>query len=386
MKSTPETKAFYQKFLQNNATAAELEALLKDFGTLNESDLRGLISDALNREDALAIADSARLQRLATLQAKINDSIDGGRKTFRLYTRPFFKIAATIVITGSIAFSGFLIFKNQDSDFTAFKAGGNLANLKLSDGRNLVLENVAQGTFAKAGSVSIEKKADGIIIYRANSSDTTGLSTINTIETPRGGQYKITLSDGTSVLLNAGSTLSFPIGFHGNTREVSLKGEAYFEVAKNPSKPFIVHTKTFSTTVLGTKFDLSTYTDDHVARAILLEGKIKVASNQSSASVILKPGQQASVNNYSLAVDTVNTENATAWKDGLFIYENESIDVVMHHISRWYDIDVDYNTLPQRQLYIKISRNQNLSELLRMISLTTNLKFQLTERRLSVIQ
>ncbi|HJU45510.1 MAG TPA: FecR domain-containing protein [Chitinophagaceae bacterium] len=225
--------------------------------------------------------------------------------------------------------------------------GGNKATLTLADGRTIVLDSTQNGTIATQGGSSIIKLSNGQIRY-----DLKGLSqgsvSWNTLSTPRGGTYQITLPDGSKVWLNAESSITYPVAFTGNERRVELvDGEAYFEVAKDSKRPFIVSVDdNMEVEVLGTHFNVNAYEDEEVIKTTLVEGKVKVnKSNKSNESLLLIPGQQAKVNieNETITViNDVDTEEAIAWKEGLFYFEDDDIKTVMRQLARWYDVEVEY--------------------------------------------
>lgn len=389
MENTPEIKELYTRFLLNEVTAVELGILLKHFDQLEEQDLRFLVRDSLENQSAKEVTS----ERSGVLLNKLNQRIDSksvakvklSSTVVANYNKSIFlKIAASFLFVLGLSALAYLYVSKTVSTSINVKPGGNYATLNLSGGRSVSLQDGAAGLVTSIGTTKIYKKTNGEVVYLSYAKD--GFSNqLNTLVTPKGGQYKVTLSDGSIVMLNSGSTLKFPNGFYGGERVVTVTGEAYFEVAKNPLKPFIVHCGNITTRVLGTKFNISAYKEDSQIKATLLSGKIKVSQNSTQNSVVLLPGEQASVDNSSLAVNTVNAEDYTEWRNGVFFFSNENLASVMHHLSRWYNIDVDYASLPDKKLYIKINKNVNLADVLRMISTTSNLKFQIKEGRLTVI-
>jgi transmembrane sensor len=251
--------------------------------------------------------------------------------------------------------------------------GKNTATLTLADGSVIVLDSARDGTLTKQGNVNIVKINNSLLSFNTSGPQTTQVI-YNSISTPRGGQYQIELSDGTKVWLNAASTLKFPIVFNGTERSVTLNGEAYFEVAKNEKKEFNVIVNGMRVDVLGTRFNMNAYDDEHVVTATLLQGSVKV-TNQASAtrqsrSVIIKPGQQANVKSSGemSIVNDVNTEKSVAWKNGQFQFENEDISIIMRQVSRWYDVNILYEgAVPKRFFTGKISRSSNVSKVIDML-------------------
>lgn len=191
------------------------------------------------------------------------------------------------------------------------------------------------------------------------------------------------LADGSHVWLNTGSSVTYPVAFGKNERKVFVTGEAYFEVAHDASRPFIVKKADMEITVLGTHFNVNAYDDENSIRVTLLEGAVKV--KKGHASEMLSPGQQAEVVNTGIAVaNTVNTEAVMAWKNGYFHFGNTGIAELMKQLARWYDIDIVYKgEVPQRAFGGEISRNANLSQILNILN-ESNVKCRLEGKKLII--
>src|SRR5690606_27898373 len=229
-------------------------------------------------------------------------------------------------------------------------SGGDQALLTLADGSTIVLNDLGDGVIAEQGNTSIKKAADGSLAYlSASLFGKPDEIHDNTISTPAGGQYQITLPDGTKVWLNATSSLKFPTAFTGDERNVELSGEAYFEVSKfslkGKSIPFYVNTSKSRIAVLGTQFNVMSYPEEDVQETTLLEGSIRINGTQLGVenSKLLKPGQQAKIGNKYAdikIIDDVNTEAVIGWKTGVFLFESVPIEEVMRRVQRWYDAEV----------------------------------------------
>jgi len=266
------------------------------------------------------------------------------------------------------------------------KPGGNKAVLTLSNGRQLVLTDVKNGKLADQGAVSVSKAGDGQLVYGKNGR-TAGETAYNTMATPRGGQYHITLADGTQVWLNAASSITYPVAFTGNERKVTISGEVYFEVAGNENKPFKVSTGNQEVTVLGTHFNVKGYADDAGISTTLLSGSIRVSNLTSGRSSLLKPGQQAEIfpDQAAIQVKTVNTENVISWKNGYFLFDNQDIESIMKIMSRWYDVDVAYHyTRRQERFGGTFSRASDLSEILHNLEQVGHVHFNMQAKRITV--
>ena len=253
--------------------------------------------------------------------------------------------------------------------------GGNKATLTLADGRVVALDS-AGNQVIQQGNTTVRQQ-DGQLVYDAKALATHHSPlAYNTLSTPRGGQFQVTLPDGTRVWLNAASYIQYPTAFTGNTREVIIAGEVYFEVAKDPSHPFGVSILPFKgrsgtrVEVLGTHFNINAYDDEESIKTTLLEGKVKVSSTgnaSSQRSVILKPGQQAiAIPHSPLAIHhSPDLEDVMAWKNGSFSLENKSLKEVMRQLARWYDIEVVYEgKLPSVTFVGEMGRDVPLSKVL----------------------
>ncbi len=272
------------------------------------------------------------------------------------------------------------IAKNKKDDVAP---GKNVAVLTLSDGSSIILDSTKNGTLATQGNTKI-LKLNGILSYN-NMQKKNASVLYNTISTPRGGQYQLMLSDGSKVWLNAASSLRFPAAFAGKERKVELLGEAYFEVAKNASMPFKVKVNGMEVEVLGTHFNINSYDNESTVRTTLLEGSVKINKNNSSS--FLKPGQQAQMNKSGeiKIINNVDVEEAIAWKEGKFQFDKADIHDVMRQLARWYDVEVEYKGAISSHFGGTISRDVNLSQVLNMLQLTGEVKFQIKDKNVVVM-
>jgi len=247
------------------------------------------------------------------------------------------------------------------------------AILTLADGRQVVLDSLNNGLIAKQGSTDVTLK-DGTVRYDKTSAGT-ALVAYNTMTTPRGRQYQLVLPDGSRVWLNAASSIRYPVAFNNNERRVEISGEAYFEIAHNTRMPFRVKLNNYSTVeVLGTHFNVNTYTDEPTINTTLLEGTVRF--HASNNTVLLKPGQQASASDRSPGhpinlINDVDIEQVMAWKNGLFSFDNATIQTVMRQLSRWYDIDVAYEgNMPDQRFFGQMNRDLSLLQVLKGLQVT----------------
>jgi transmembrane sensor len=284
--------------------------------------------------------------------------------------------------------------------------GYNRATLTLSSGKLIVLDSTASATITDE-NISI-KNNFGQLVYigdrnslgnsergsfspfkkggsgqEHNETLRGGFPAYNTISTPRGGQYQLTLSDGTKAWLNANSSIHFPVMFTGKERNVQITGEVYFEIAENKTKPFSVSTNRMTVEVLGTHFNINSYQDEPEINTTLLEGAVKIKS--AGKEKILKPGEQAQVINEKIEINNkVNIDQVMAWKNGLFRFENTSLEVVLRQLSRWYDVDIVYNgKIPDKKFGGGISRKNNLSQVLQILE-ESQVKFKIEGKKIIV--
>lgn len=267
--------------------------------------------------------------------------------------------------------------------------GGNRGILTLSNGKQIILSDISsKDIIAKEDQdeVTIKMDANGVITYVINPDAETSKengNSFNTLSTPTGGQYNIVLADGTKVFLNAVSSIKYPTQFNGDQRVVELEGEAYFEVAKDKSKPFIVKSDKQTIEVLGTHFNVHAYNNEAAVKTTLLEGSVAVSSKNQKA--ILKPGQQSNISdNAKIAIREVDTEAAIAWKNGRFKFDNADLKSVMKQLERWYGIKVEYRgDVSDVRFNGGTFRNKNLSEVLKVLELS-NIKFKVEGKTIIV--
>jgi ferric-dicitrate binding protein FerR (iron transport regulator) len=261
--------------------------------------------------------------------------------------------------------------------------GGNKAILTLAGGQQIVLADVQRGKVAEQEGAAIEKTADGTIRYDAVG--TPGAIPYNTISTPRGGQYAVMLADGTKVILNAASVLRYPATFAGGDRKVELSGEAWFEVARDKGHPFIVMAGGQQVDVLGTSFNLNAYEDEPDITTTLVTGSVRISDSITRRSGLLRPGQQSILKNHNLSFMDADTKEATAWKDGYFVFQSEDISSIMRKIARWYDVNVVFTGPKPTDLFNgSIQRYVNVSQVLRKLAFTSKVHFTVEGRKIEV--
>ncbi|MDQ8004637.1 MAG: FecR domain-containing protein [Pedobacter sp.] len=307
--------------------------------------------------------------------------------------------AASIVLLGVASITYFFASKGQVGSLNKPYAsdanpGGNKAVLVLADGRKISLTDVNNGAIAKEAGLSITKTSDGQLIYTVSevAIGKAGKSlnnAFNTIETPKGGMWQVKLPDGSLVWLNAASSLTYPLAFsEGQKRIVELKGEAYFEVAKDELHPFVVKTVKQEVEVLGTQFNINAYSDESTVKTTLLEGSVKVSTwrKDPGTSEFLKPGQQSILLADAFNVKEVDVDEAIAWKNGYFMFNNEKQESIMRKIARWYNVQIVYANADAREVtyYGSISRFENVSRVLRKFEQTGEVRFEVDKNKITV--
>ena len=273
------------------------------------------------------------------------------------------------------------------------KPGGSKAMLTLGDGSHITLDSAGIGELAKQGDVVVQKSSSDRIAYNGAGSAPTPNAPVayNTLSTPRGGRYQLTLPDGTIVWLNASSSITYPVAFTGDKRKVSVTGESYFEVHSDPAHPFVVSKGGVDVTVLGTEFNVNAYDEEEQMRVTLVQGSVKV--DKGGKGVQLRPGQQAQVPSQTGIQDQagrpgqagkqgsgstqvrlasqVNVSAVTAWKNGSFDFDGKTLPEILRQLSRWYDVDVVYQG-PVRHVNIAgaMGMDLNLSQVLKVLQKT----------------
>jgi len=264
--------------------------------------------------------------------------------------------------------------------------GKSKAILTLSNGKEITLDDSSSGVLAAEGGAKVVKSADGSVAYQKTGAEGAGLALNNTMTIPPGGEYQLTLPDGTKVWLNAASSITFPTSFTGKERKVTISGEAYFEVAASAAHPFVVSVNGMDVTVLGTHFNINAYHDEGSIRTTLLEGSVRVTNTQTGQANQIVPGQQSMLEpTGDMSVREVNTDEVIAWKNGLFQFNKTDVYTMMRQISRWYNIEVKFEGVPTKEQFSgTIPRNITLSELLTVLK-TVKVKFVMEGNKLTVM-
>ncbi|MFL5745613.1 MAG: FecR family protein [Niastella sp.] len=396
------------RYSSGNCTVAEqqlVEAWYQELVNTGELEYgegeKGSIQEAIEIE---------LLQSIATDEIPYT-SYTGETPVRQMHNRTWWAAAAILLcLSGTVVY---LLNKRAATDLA--KAGSTLKNdaepgsnkavLTLANGKTILLDDAANGVVAQEGKAKLEKPDDGKLVYSSDNSSGEGPLSYNTLATPRKGQYQLRLPDGTKVWLNAASSIHYPTGFRGKERRVQITGEAYFEVTHDKEMPFIVEKGDMQVEVLGTHFNVNAYDDESAIKTTLLEGSVKVVRQWAVDSgelakgkrqkakdkiqeVVLKPGEQAiAAAHSSLTIHhSPDLEQVIAWKNGLFHFESADIKTVMRQLARWYDVDVVYEgpAVKNDPLFVEISRNTRLSDVLKVLQESGSAKFSIQGKMIIV--
>lgn len=375
-----------EKYLANECTYEEAEEL---FIYLNQDKSDKVLLKELQKGFNASITQSKNIPE--EVSTRIWNRLETNIRVpvVPLYKkRKWLSMAAAAIVLMMFSLGLYIYLYNNKTEIVAkdeqFKndvgPGGNKAVLTLADGTRIILDEIQDGTITNQGNTVVSKSKDGQIIYDLSSDQLSSVSEIayNTISTPKGGQYQVILPDGSKVWLNAASYLKFPTKFTGKERKVELTGEAYFEIEKNKKAPFEVTLNDMKVEVLGTHFNVTGYDDDEYHTATLLEGSVKISNKTDQ--ILLNPGQQAVLNKSDdIKVRSVDAEEAIAWKNGYFLFNNENIGSIMRKISRWYNVEVVFQgNMSDKEFTGTISRFKNVSEVLKLLELTKDVHFEIT--------
>lgn len=320
------------------------------------------------------------------IEEKIN-MLGSEKSSHRLVSKYKLMAAASVILC--LGCASFIFFSRLNKTAQVVQntnqliiPGSNKAILTLGNGKKILISTAHIGHIAIDSHAIINKTSNGSIEY---TNVPEKKIVFNTLTTPRGGMFTLVLPDGTIVTLDAASSLTYPTAFEGTERRVELTGEAYFEVAHNASKPFRVVSKSQTVEVLGTHFNINAYNGESAIKTTLLEGSVKVSAGKSVQSI--RPGQVAAMSANHITVSEADTEEAVAWKNGYFRFNDEKIESIMRKLSMWYDIDVQYQgEMPSEGYYGTISRYKNIREVLKMLELTRSVNFKIDGRRITVLK
>lgn len=308
---------------------------------------------------------------------KRNQHLLKGRTPYRYIHLFSYAAVAVIMLSVALLWQTPSVPEPAMPDIVAsIPAGTKKAELILTNGEKVQLV-AGLNTTLKEGNSKIQILGDKINYVGEKSP---AAEAYNTIRTPLGGEYTITLDDGTVVWLNAKSELKYPIAFQGDKRVVKLKGEAYFDVKKMDGKPFIVEVEDYRVEVLGTTFNISSYTNQSCIYTTLCTGKVVVTDRRDTRQVNLVPGEQLACNvkTGEMAVRKIDVEMATAWIHGHFMFDNNTIEEIFTTLERWYGIQVFYaNRMVRNETFTgKLPRFEELQTILNIMEEVSNIDFE----------
>ena len=340
-----------------------------------------------------------------------DDTIDSSLAWYKKFWLP---VAAALIVSIGAGIYYFLLPQEERATPVSVIApqlqndalpGTNKAILMLDNGKTILLDDSQDGVLVKQGGTAVSKQGENLMYKGKGNNDKDAPVVFNTLTTPRGGQYKLVLADGSKVWLNASSSIRYPVSFTGNERKVEITGEVYFEISQlsvdglkgkaTKRIPFIVKVNMLGregaeVEVLGTHFNINAYDDEDAISTTLLEGSIKISpprpNEKSLEAVIITPGQQARLNKNGLLqlVKEVNIEETVAWKNGLFMMNGAAIPAVLRQLARWYDVDIVYgNGIPEGRITGDIPRDMNLSEVLKVMELS-GVHFKIDNKKIIV--
>lgn len=373
-----------------------LKSIIEDI----DSKERALLDEWLEKEDNRKLYDSIVSPERINAKQNFYNSIDkdaaykrvtsiiASNKTQKRkkYIAGMYKYAAILIIALLVSVYIFKNFKTSDQiteeNLVEINAGHPKATLVLSNGKEVDLGAHQNETIFSSGHTQINNTNKTLEYKIEDNNDDLAEVGYNTLYIPIGGIYNVILPDGSKVWLNSNSTLKFPEAFTGDTREVVLEGEAYFEVVKNKGQ-FIVHTKNQDVTVLGTSFNVSAYKSDNFFSSTLVEGKVRLSSEQTG-EVVLTPGKRGYLkfdNDPKVFLSDVDVRNFSAWKDGVFFFDNENLEAILTKIGRWYGFKVSFQQEELKSIpFTGVAKKDTpIKKVLDMIAKTSEVKYQVNK-------
>lgn len=384
-----------QKYKEGNCSLEEIEWLqhalsATDIGDQDAID-QAIVTSLLQPSAAGKMSESRQKIVLGNIKKQIQQGTEERDKPKFSIGWPYWAAAACLLLfiftmlfwqqQTSPVQADINLVRMQDTTGDVVNPGGNSATLRLANGTLLELDKQASG-IVMGESITYENGksiAAAALDKQAMAADPSKL--VLELATPLGGIYQITLPDGTKVWLNAGSSLKYPMSFAKNERRVRLEGEAFFEVTKDSARPFRVLSKGQEIEVLGTAFNVNAYPDNTTIKTTLVKGKVKLSNNNRySEAIYLLPGQQSTnTNNGKIQLANVDTAPFTAWKEGLFYFDETPLSDALQQIGRWYNVEVKYKgEVPQTHFYGRIKRSKPLRDVLDVLE-EGGLRFELSK-------
>lgn len=358
------------------------EEMIRLQGWLDENERHRKLLDELRDKEVLqqeigAYASFDTFRRWIQLK----EEMDKTSRKRRLLLRVWKSVAAVFVVAVA---GGLLYWQITDSArpveeqvlVAQIRPGETQAVLITGKGQQLLLQGLKDTCLDITGNETLKISKDGSLEYSLSA--LSRMPEWHTLQVPRGGEYKIVLDDGTEIWLNSASELKYPAHFVGNERRVCLVGEAYFQVARNEAAPFIVETRDMDVKVLGTSFNVSAYEDEENSHATLVEGRVEVDDKVNGEKVTLTPGEQALLQGKEMVVREVNTKLYSMWRLDRFTFASEDMEGVIRKLSRWYNVNFFFSnsSMKQKRFTGSLPKYSDISQVLKMIEMTTDIKFQ----------
>lgn len=350
-----------------NATCSDAELkLLDEWYHQLEISNQTISNQTINDNDVVIFTDS--------MLKEFREKVGQGVKIIPFYRQPIFRMVAAASVLFVIFFGTYFYVTKPSSKTLVNQSivkkdvmapSSSKATITLANGQIVALDGISSGTLvASQGAVNVMKTEDGQIVYKGTSKQIA----YNTLYNPRGSKViSLRLNDGSIVWLNSQSSIRYPVAFVSDERQVEITGEAYFEVAKNLTKKFIVASNGLNIEVLGTHFNVNSYNDNKNIKVTLLEGSVKII--KGAGTFILKPGQQAQVANEIQVLNGANIESVMAWKNGFFSFSGTSVEELMNILGRWYNVEIVFNkSIPNRQFGGQIATSANLSQVVKVLN------------------
>jgi ferric-dicitrate binding protein FerR (iron transport regulator) len=383
----------WEKYLQGTATPAELERLRSYFSQPEyRAVFDGLLQDAFTDPRNIEAGDYNVDEMVSSLMLKLKEENSSQPVVRRMTVKRWIWVAASLLL---FAVAGMYLWRNKapqlnrSNTIMAAKEdlppGDDGAILTLSDGRQVVLDSLGNGLVAHQNGSDVMLE-NGRLLYDPKE-ESKHAPSYNTMSTPRGRQFQMTLPDGSKVWLNAASGIRFPVAFTGTERKVEITGEVYIEVKKNAARPFVVQGNDFVLQVLGTGFNINSYTDNGMVKATLVEGSVKMRLVSDSNGVLLRPGEQWIYNaniGKPKVIRSADMNHVLAWKEKRFSF-NGNIRSIMNELARWYDMELNYEgNIPDKELEGGFTREIELQKVLEILKVVAGVEFELKGKLLTI--
>ncbi|MGN6417391.1 MAG: FecR domain-containing protein [Pseudobacter sp.] len=367
----PNQSGFFNRFIEGSFTESEHDEFVK---WVQQAD-RAELERAWDLFSGIEAGNEDHETPPASFREALERRLDQVERPARISRTWWYAAASVLAVAGISVY--FLINRQPESntippiakvESTTADNNSNKAILTLSNGRQISLDDIPPGQLAQENGVIIQKDSNGQLQYSISNKDQANdANTFNTISTPRGRQYQVNLPDGSTVWLNAASSLHFPVNFTGPQRKVVVTGEAFFAVKQNKDQPFIVQSGQQELEVLGTSFNLNAYAADITTS--LVDGSVKVINTYSKEQVLLKPGRQTITGQGEIAVTGFDPDIVLGWRNGLFTYNKAPLTAVMADFERWYDVEVEYaGKVPDFDFKGQIPRKFTIGQFLDVMS------------------